>query len=96
MTRLSDDELRAALAEGLSSWAIEGNAIERTFRFDTFPAAIGFVDRVAEEAEAAAHHPDLLIRYRRVTVTLSTHDEGGVTAKDVALARSIDALAPRP
>jgi 4a-hydroxytetrahydrobiopterin dehydratase len=93
MTRLSDEEVRAALAEGLSAWGFRDDALHRTFRFDTFRAAIDFVDRVADQAEAADHHPDLLIRYTRVSITLSTHTERGVTAKDVALARTIDALA---
>lgn len=93
MTRLSDDEIRAALAEGLSAWEFSDDALQRTFRFDTFRTAVGFVDRVADAAEAADHHPDLLIRYTRVSLTLSTHTEHGVTAKDVALARTIDTLA---
>ena len=93
MTRLNDDEVRAALAEGLSAWEFRDDALHRTFRFDSFRASIDFVDQVADGAEAADHHPDLMIRYTRVSVALSTHAERGVTAKDVALARTIDALA---
>ena len=90
---LSDAELSEALA-GLSGWAREGDMIVKTYELPTFPAAIAFVDEIAERAEAANHHPDLDIRYRKVRVALSTHDEGGITEKDVALATEIQALAP--
>ena len=92
MPVLSDAELAEALA-GLAGWAREGDVIEKTYELPTFPTAITFVDRIAERAEAANHHPDLDIRYRRVRVALSTHDEGGITEKDVALATEIEALA---
>jgi 4a-hydroxytetrahydrobiopterin dehydratase len=65
-------------------WAAQGDAIARQFTFKTFPDAIAFVTRLAFEAEAADHHPDLAVSYRRVTVTWSTHSEGGVTEKDFA------------
>ena len=65
-------------------------AITRTYELPTFPAAIRFVDWVAELAEAADHHPDIDIRYSKVTLTLSTHDAGGLTENDFALARQID------
>jgi 4a-hydroxytetrahydrobiopterin dehydratase len=93
MTRLSDEEVRAALAEGLPGWELEDAAITKAFVFPGFRAAIGFIDRVAEEAHAARHHPDLLNRYNRVSVTLSTHDEGGITETDIALARAIESVA---
>ena len=93
MTRLSDEETRAALAEGLSGWLFEDRAIEKEFRFTSFPDAIAFIDRVALAAEDAQHHPDLFNRYQRVRVTLTTHDERGVSAKDIALARAIEAIA---
>ncbi len=64
----------------------------RTYELATFPAAIAFVGRVAELAEAADHHPDLDIRYRKVRVALTTHDSGGLTAKDMELAGQIDAV----
>ncbi len=89
--RLTDAALRAGLAD-LPSWEQSGNAIRRTFKFRDFAAAIAFVDRVAEAAEAANHHPDIDIRWNRVTLSLSTHSEGGLTDKDLALARSIDGL----
>jgi len=93
MTRLSDDEVHAALAEGLLGWELRDGAITKAFAFSGFRTAIDFIERVADEAQAARHHPDLLNRYNRVNVTLTTHDEGGVTAKDIALARAIEAVA---
>ncbi|MGH9000489.1 MAG: 4a-hydroxytetrahydrobiopterin dehydratase [Acidimicrobiia bacterium] len=92
MGTLAESEVRAALA-GLDGWALAGAAIVKEFRFGGFPEAVAFVGRLVEPAEAADHHPDLDIRYNRVTVTLSTHSEGGVTPKDLALAPRIDALA---
>jgi 4a-hydroxytetrahydrobiopterin dehydratase len=89
---LSDAELAEALAR-LPGWAREGEVIVKTYELDTFPAAIAFVGEIAERAEAANHHPDLDIRYRRVRAALATHDEGGITEKDVALATEIEGLA---
>jgi len=89
---LSDAELAEALA-ALPEWARHGDVIEKTYELPTFPAAIAFVGRIADRAEAANHHPDLDIRYRKVRVALSTHDEGGITEKDVALATEIEGLA---
>ena len=65
----------------------------KTFRCATFPAAIAFVQRVANAAESMHHHPDIDIRYTKVSFTLSTHDAGGITAKDIALAKEIEGLA---
>jgi 4a-hydroxytetrahydrobiopterin dehydratase len=89
---LPDPEIAARLAR-LSGWERDGDEIVRTFELPSFPAAIAFVGRVAERAEAANHHPDLDIRYRKVRVALSTHDQGGLTEKDFALATEIDATA---
>ena len=92
MSRLSDDEIAAALAG--SPWQREGDTIVRELRFDGFAAAIAFVDRVAEAAEAADHHPDILVHgYNRVRLTLSTHSAGGITRADLELARTVDGLA---
>jgi 4a-hydroxytetrahydrobiopterin dehydratase len=92
MSLLSDAEVRDALAG--SAWAREGDAIVREWRFEDFAAAVRFVDRVAEAAEAAGHHPDILLHgWNRVRLTLSTHSEGGITANDVGLARTLDGLA---
>jgi 4a-hydroxytetrahydrobiopterin dehydratase len=93
MTRLlSTDEVTAALAR-LDGWSGSTAAITRTIETVSFPAAISLVNAVAEAAEAADHHPDMDIRWRTVTFTLSTHSEGGVTGKDLALAAKIDRLA---
>ena len=91
MTTLDDGDIRAALAD-LPGWQLGDGAISREFRLDSFAGAIAFVVRLSYAAEAANHHPDLDIRYSKVRVTLSTHSEGGVTAKDVDLARAIQGL----
>lgn len=98
MTLLSDDEVAVALA-GLPGWTATGGAITCDYRFGSgrggaFPDAIAFVVRLSYAAEAADHHPDLDIRYDRVRVTLTTHSEGGVTERDLDLARAVAALAP--
>ncbi|HEX8996193.1 MAG TPA: 4a-hydroxytetrahydrobiopterin dehydratase [Ktedonobacterales bacterium] len=92
MAKMSSDQITAAL-ERLPGWSRAGDTLIKTFTFETFPESISFVDRVAPVAEELSHHPDITINYSRVTMTLSTHDEGGVTQKDVALASRIDALA---
>jgi len=74
----------------LSGWTLEGDAIRKQFTFANFPEAIAFVDRLAPEAEAVDHHPDILINYKRVTLTYSTHSEGGLTDKDFAGAAAAD------
>lgn len=92
--RLSEAERRTALRE-LPDWVlVEGReAITRTYRFGDFNAAFGFMTRVAMMAEKADHHPEWFNVYNRVDVTLATHDAGGLTAKDIALARFMDAVA---
>jgi 4a-hydroxytetrahydrobiopterin dehydratase len=87
---LGDDEVRTALAT-LPGWRREGDAIVRDYELESFPAVIAFVTRIAEAAERADHHPDLDIRYRKLRVVLSTHDQGGITSKDLDLAAQIDA-----
>src|SRR5947208_1492697 len=94
MALLSDSELVASLAN-LPGWERDGSAIRRTVEATDFPTAIRIVDAVAEAAEASDHHPDIDIRWRKLRFTRSTHPEGGVTAKDVALARTIDGIAAR-
>ena len=93
MATMSDQEIGAAL-EALSGWEHTGGEITREYRLDSFAGAIAFVVRLSYAAEAADHHPDLDIRYSKVRVTLSTHSEGGVTAKDIDLARVIEGFAP--
>ncbi|WP_040791886.1 4a-hydroxytetrahydrobiopterin dehydratase [Nocardia paucivorans] len=92
---LTDAEIAEAL-DSLPEWTRSGNAITRTVRAASFPAGIELVRRVAEAAEAADHHPDIDIRWRNITFTLSTHAVGGLTERDVALARQIDRLVDRP
>jgi len=92
LTKLSDDEIASRL-EGLPEWSQPGEEIQRTYRFKDFVASMAFVASVAEHAEKVAHHPDILIRYSRVTLSLSTHDAGGITEKDFDFARAADALA---
>jgi len=75
----------------LSGWTLDGDAIRKQYTFEDFPQAIAFVNRIAPEAEKADHHPDILINYKRVTLTYSTHDEGGLTEKDFAAAAMADA-----
>ena len=90
MAILSHAEVEQRL-QGLKGWTLDGDAIHRQFTFADFPAAIAFVTRVAPKAQAADHHPDILINYKRVTLTYSTHSEGGLTEKDFAGARMADA-----
>jgi 4a-hydroxytetrahydrobiopterin dehydratase len=92
MPALPNNEVDDRLGQ-LDGWSRDGDAIEKTFEFASFPDAVDFVTRVAAFAEAANHHPDLDIRYRKVRVVLSTHDEGGITDKDFALAGEIDSTA---
>lgn len=88
MKPLSDAEIAERLS-GLQGWARKGTSIQRTFSFDDFEGSMAFVNHVAELAEAADHHPDIDIRYSEVTLTLSTHDAGGLTERDFALAGKI-------
>lgn len=88
---LHDPALRQALV-ALPDWTRRGRAIRRTFEFPDFKAAIRFVNGVARLAEKAWHHPDIDIRWNRVTLTLTTHDAGGLTVKDAEVAASIDRL----
>lgn len=92
--RLTEAERKAALAE-LPGWAmLEGrDAMRKAFRFADFSAAFGFMARVALAAEKLDHHPEWSNVYNRVEVVLSTHDAGGLTARDLALAKAIDAAA---
>ena len=92
MPKLTDAELTALLSE-MEGWTSLGNAIHKEFGFPGFRGAIAFVNRVAERAESAGHHPDIEIHFNRVIVSLTTHDAGGVTAKDIELARAIERVA---
>jgi 4a-hydroxytetrahydrobiopterin dehydratase len=91
-TKLSDIEIQRELGT-LTGWTRKGESLIKTFTFPTFMAGISFVDRVAVAAEKMDHHPDLDIRYTKISVTLSTHSAGGITIHDVNLAREMDTLA---
>jgi 4a-hydroxytetrahydrobiopterin dehydratase len=90
--KLSTESIHSRLAS-MPGWRLEENVLRRQFVLASFPDAIAFVTRLAFGAEAADHHPDLLVSYKRVTVSWSTHSEGGVTDKDFAGAELSDHLA---
>jgi 4a-hydroxytetrahydrobiopterin dehydratase len=92
MPKLSAAEVEQRFAR-LSGWTLDGDAIRKQFTFKDFPDAIAFVDRLAPEAQRADHHPDILINYKRVTLTYSTHSEGGLTEKDFEGAAMADRAA---
>jgi 4a-hydroxytetrahydrobiopterin dehydratase len=92
MAKLSRAEVEQRL-KSLEGWTLDGDAIRKQYTFGGFPEAIAFVNRLAPEAEAADHHPDILINYKRVTLTYSTHSEGGLTLKDFSGAAVADRLA---
>lgn len=90
MSTLDAQEIESRLGEG---WTYAEDAIHKTFEFDAFMDAVGFINSIAAKAEAANHHPDLHNSYRTVEVSLTTHSEGGVTENDLALAAEIDEIA---
>jgi 4a-hydroxytetrahydrobiopterin dehydratase len=92
MTRLTNAEISSEL-RGLEGWTREGDALRRQFTFPSFPDAVAFIVRLAFHAEAADHHPDIMVNYRRVTLSYSTHSEQGITAEDIEGARTADACA---
>jgi 4a-hydroxytetrahydrobiopterin dehydratase len=91
MSKLGSHQIEQALLQ-TPGWRRSGDAITRDFELPSFPAALLFVAAVGHLAERAEHHPDILIQYRSVTLTLSTHSAGGLTDKDFALAAAINAL----
>lgn len=91
MKALPADKVQLRLGK-LTGWQIESNKLVKTFAFEDFVAALRFVNQVGEEAEKAGHHPDIDIRYNRVLLALTTHDAGGLTEKDFALAAVADKL----
>jgi 4a-hydroxytetrahydrobiopterin dehydratase len=92
MALLTDTEIQEALTS-LGGWQRNGIAIQRVFRFPDFKAAMLFVNKVAEKAEQANHHPDIDIRYNTITMALVSHDSGGVTQRDVRMAEAINKIA---
>jgi 4a-hydroxytetrahydrobiopterin dehydratase len=92
MARLSPDEARARI-QALPGWTLDADTIRRQFTFDGFASAVAFVVRIAFDAEAADHHPDVLIaNYKKVTLTFTTHSAGGLTEKDFAAAEAADRI----
>jgi len=87
--KLSNEELNQKLKE-LNGWEIENDSIKKTFEFDNFLESIEFVNKIAPIAEEMNHHPDIEINYSKVIIVLTTHDEKGVTEKDIILAKKID------
>jgi 4a-hydroxytetrahydrobiopterin dehydratase len=83
-------EQASSLLQALPNWQIEGGELVRAFKFEDFLAAMRFVNKVAELAEAAGHHPDIDIRYNKVRLALVTHDAGGLTKKDFDLSGQAD------
>ncbi len=90
--RLTNEEIRNRLGR-LEGWRREGDAIEKQYKFASFPDAVSFVTRLVPGAEAADHHPDITINYSRVTLSYSTHSEGGLTEKDFEGASMADRCA---
>ncbi len=91
-TKLSDLEIRRALAN-LPGWSRKGDALNKTYSFARFADGIRFVDQVAELADGMNHHPDIDIRYTNITFSLSSHDAGGITQRDLDLATAIEKAA---
>jgi 4a-hydroxytetrahydrobiopterin dehydratase len=92
MPKLKVAQIKSALSK-IPGWNRKCAVISRVFQFEDFPAAIKFVNKVAVLSERAWHHPDIDIRWNEVTLTLTTHDQCGLTGKDFALAKKIDRLA---
>jgi 4a-hydroxytetrahydrobiopterin dehydratase len=94
MARFNANQIKSALA-AVPQWRRKGDVISRTYQFKDFPAAIRFVSAVAKIAEKAWHHPDIDIRWNKVALALTTHDQGGLTEKDFALAAAFDRMGVR-
>ncbi len=92
MTTLTDEEVAQSIAN-LPGWRHQGGEIFKQYKFPTFMDAIAFIDRLADKADEANHHPDLENHYNRVRVALHTWDENGITEKDIRLAHEIEAVA---
>jgi 4a-hydroxytetrahydrobiopterin dehydratase len=92
MVEKLDETARAKLATKLPDWQLEGEHLKRSFRFKDFNEAWGFMNRVALLAEAQDHHPEWFNVYNKVDIALTTHDAGGLSARDMRLAKAIDAL----
>ena len=91
MARLDDQQIEAKLG-GLDGWERSGDAISKRYELDDFKGSVDFVNRLLPEAEGMNHHPDLEISWNKVTVTVTTHSEGGLTDNDFELAKRIDSV----
>ena len=93
MQKLSTEQITEYL-DGLPEWSLNGDSLQRTFRFDDFVGAMAFANRIADQAQQMKHHPDIMIRFNKVTLTLTTHDAGGLTEQDFSFARATDGCQP--
>ena len=91
MAKLTPSEVEAALRD-LPGWSIRNGMLVKTYKHESFPEAIVFVNAVAHLAELANHHPDIDVRYTNITLSLTTHDQGGLTERDVDLARQVEGI----
>lgn len=91
MVLLSDGELNEKL-RGLDGWERKGDEITKLYKLKNYVESVGFVNKVALLAERADHHPDIMLQYNKVTITLSTHSDGGLTEKDLSLAAEIEGV----
>ena len=91
MTLLSDRDLKEKL-KGLEGWERKGDEITKLYKLKNYIESVGFVNKVALLAERANHHPDIMLQYNKVTITLSTHSDGGLTEKDFSLAEEIEGV----
>ena len=91
MTLLDDENIQSQLPR-YPGWAYQDKSLVKQFELDSFMDVVNLVNAVAQKAEIADHHPDTFINYRRITFTISTHDQGGVTEKDFVLAKDIERL----
>ncbi|MFQ5969132.1 MAG: 4a-hydroxytetrahydrobiopterin dehydratase [Nitrososphaerales archaeon] len=92
MTRLSNDEIEERIKQ-LNGWVVENNGIKKEFRFKDFVETVNFLNKIVPIAEEMEHHPDVTIKdYNRMIVSVTTHDEGGITELDFGLAQKIDGL----
>lgn len=95
MATLTRAEAQRLVGE-LEGWTLEERSLSKRFVFSGFPQAVQFISRLVPEAEAADHHPDIVINHRRVTLTYTTHSEGGLTGRDFAGAAMVDRVAATP
>ena len=95
VAKLTEDEIARALRD-LPGWSVKAGALTKIYEHKSFPEAIVFVSAVGHLAEIANHHPDIDIRYSNITLALVTHDQGGITEKDVQLARRVEGIRRKP